>query len=124
MNEVRRYRALIPMGDASHEIDAVTASDYADLEAECERLRASRDDFREALNNLIEAVSVYLNEIADLREALTRIAGEDYEAPHDADNDYISRRKSACITRMRDVARDALAASTGQEQKEAASHEQ
>lgn len=54
-------------------------------------------------------------EVQRLREALTQIAGEDYEAPHDADNDYISHRKSACITRMRDVARDALAASTGQE---------
>lgn len=60
--------------------------DYTALEAECERLMG----------------------------ALTQIAGEDYEAPHDADNDYISHRKSACITRMRDVARDALAASTGQ----------
>lgn len=56
-------------------------------------------------------------EVQRLREALTQIAGEDYEAPHDADNDYISHRKSACITRMRDVARDALAASTGQEVK-------
>lgn len=46
--------------------------------------------------------------VAMMREALTRIASEDYEAPHDADNDYISQRKSACITRMRTIAREAL----------------
>jgi hypothetical protein len=50
MRKVRRYLAFIPLGDASHEIEAVLASDYdalaaelADLKLHFDTLKADRD---------------------------------------------------------------------------------
>lgn len=68
----------------------------AAAQGEVQRLRAERDAFLESRNDLIEEVSIYLLEIADLREALERIAR--------CDNWGIQQ-----------IALEALAAGTGQE---------